>query len=68
MNEPSHYWTDDKPTEPGWYWYQSLLDIPPQPVRVFERRNTLEAEYGGGMRPEQMTGRWSERIPEPEEP
>lgn len=30
-------WTDNKPTEPGWYWYQHPRDTRPEPLYVHKR-------------------------------
>lgn len=44
------HWTDQAPTEPGWYWFKEAYDDPlPRIIRVFNRPGhsylSIWAEY-----------------------
>lgn len=38
---PPPRWTREKPTEPGWYWYDNEGDTSPEITLIFEREGKL---------------------------
>lgn len=66
-------WTKERPTVPGWYWYQCCFSRPRIAQIMYRGLDTdrLTASFAGNEEDEwveDMVGRWAGPIPIPEEP
>jgi hypothetical protein len=58
QEEQSLKWSDEPPTEPGWYWYKSEWDNHPFKVIRFYGKDDMEEAI-------KNSDRWAGPIPEP---
>ena len=61
-------WTDEKPSEPGWYWYKPAGGRKvPYILEVVSIRSRFLGRTPNGLTPVDYSfGQWSGPIPEPE--
>lgn len=65
-----HRWTDQKPSEPGWYWYLGKNWIKPCCIEVFRDSHMWcasehKADQQTWQAIENMDGQWAGPIHEP---
>ncbi len=61
-------WTTDKPTRPGWYWFQPGVDSPVGRATILDVMQSLHTRLpeGGGIHHiRNLSGRWAGPIEEP---
>lgn len=65
-------WTDESPTEPGWYWYRQKENVPEkywrphQVVAVDDCLFVSTTKHGNDREVKFFTGQWAGPIEEPE--
>jgi hypothetical protein len=59
-------WTREKPTTPGWYWYQSRPDSTPMIVQIYAEKVWCAGILDGGPI-SSLDGKWAGPIESPQE-
>lgn len=60
-------WTEEKPTAPGWYWYQLAYQEIVEVFEVVASRHSMRVRFGDGSVRSiaSCSGEWSGPIPPP---
>jgi hypothetical protein len=61
-------WTEEKPTEPGWYWYRGEVDDADPLIVEVDRAGYFQWPDGGFQEVKLTKGEWAGPIPLPEKP